>query len=188
MIKKSEICRVGLLFIFLGFLVEPVFADNPFKSLEPGLWESHQTTLVNGQDVMAQMMSSHGAMMKNMTPENKKKFMDQMNAGQQHCVKVEERDKMNEIFLKKQLNSMNGCTSSVDSADSHSMKFTVDCQQGDHYKSKGTMSVVVQNSKAYTFKYANKSFYKTSNGTPQESVMEMNGAAKWLGSNCGTVK
>lgn len=161
-------------------------AENPFSKIEPGLWEQQSKTLLNGQDMMSQMMTSHGSMMNSLPADKKKKMMDQLAGLSRTCVKADDiKNRMSpEAMVKEHVGTQTSCKWSLDKAEGSLIQFSVNCDVPGKYQNKGTIQIEVKNSKSWSFIYKGlgKSLVQGSNSKEVATVITR--TSHWVGTDC----
>ena len=155
------------------------------QTSKPGLWEvSSKTSGTPGAD---KAMADIQKQMASMPPEQRKQIEVMMgkqgiNFSGPGGAMVMKTCITREMLAQSQLplQTQGNCTSTTSEKTSNSMKFKYVCTNPT---SNGEGQFVFQNDSSYTSKMT---ITDTAQGKPQTTTME--GAGKWLGSDCGTVK
>lgn len=156
------------------------------QNLKPGLWEvSHK---VQGSGQTGQGMAQMHKQMANMPPEQRK-MMEEMMARQGVQMGKGGADggmsvkicMTREMVEKNEIPAQQGdCKTTQQSRSGNTMKMAFTCANPP---SSGQGEMTFVSPEAYSMKMAMNA---TVNGKPEK--MNMEGAGKWLGSDCGTIK
>ncbi|MDB5873276.1 MAG: hypothetical protein JWQ07_2718 [Ramlibacter sp.] len=158
------------------------------QSLKPGLWEI-TNKMQTGSGQMEQQMAQAQAQMANMPPDQRKMVEEMMakqgvkmgsgGPGGGMSVKVcmtREMVERNEMPAQQR----GDCQTTQQSRSGNTMKMAFSCTNPP---SSGEGQVTFTSSEAYSMKMAVNT---TVQGKPEK--INMDGAGKWLGADCGTVK
>jgi TolA-binding protein len=156
------------------------------QSMKPGLWEV-TNKVQSGSGQMEQQMAQMQQQLANMPPEQRKMMEDMMKQrgmklggpgggmSTQVCV-TKEMAERNEVATRQDGN----CTSKHSARSGNTMKVSFTCANPP---SNGEGEVTFMGPDSYAMKMTMNT---TVQGRPEKMMMD--GAGKWLGSDCGSVK
>jgi hypothetical protein len=156
------------------------------QNIKPGLWE-FTTQVSGGGGKMTDAMAQAQKQMESMPPDQRKMMQDMMakqgvqmgtSAGGGMAIKV---CMTQEMVERNEVSSHQGdCTHTNSPRIGNTLKFSYVCSKPP---SSGEGQVTFTSPEAYTTKMTNTT---TIQGRPEK--MDMQNNARWLGSNCGSVK
>jgi len=157
------------------------------QSLKPGLWEVSHKTLTGGGKT-EQGMAKMNQQLANMPPAQRKKVEEmmakqgvQMGSGAPGGGMSMKICMTREMVEKNEIGGQQGdCKTTQQSRTGNTMKMAYNCTKPP---SSGEGQVTFVSSEAYTMKMVATT---AMNGKPEK--VEMEGAGKWLGADCGKIK
>jgi len=148
-------------------------------NVKPGLWESTRTIKRQGQ------MPVPAEMLNRLTPEQRARFEERMNANSNHANTVTEKHCLTKEDLEKdrlRMAETKECTTTVLNSTSTSVKANLVCdQQGMH--ATGTLELVAADPE-----HVNGSYHSAVDADGHTMNVDGSWSSKWLGSSCGDVK
>ena len=171
---------------------------------QPGLWEEESKMLVNGQDIMASMRQAQAAMMKNMSPEQRKQ-MEAMTAQQggldgksQECLTAKDVAEMADPkkTMARTMNDQPNCKPEVLSVSESTVKYKFRCDDPEGLTGDFKGEYTQVNPKLWNFSMLGRgqkpatAFNGTPGGKAKNTLVEikLNGQGRWISADCGDVK
>ena len=179
-------------------LTAPAHADNVSVKIAPGLWESDQTMLINGQNMIEMMRKQMEKSLASMPPDQRASIEKSLsNSGMsgktQYCVTAAQVAKGMDVdaFKKKLETGQKNCNVNIISANEKGGKFNAICNMKDGTTSNSTGEYVVKSDKEWTYNMvgdSNKGMAGAVGAPGGKTHVTIEAHSVWVGSDCGNIK
>ncbi|UAW98790.1 DUF3617 domain-containing protein [Halopseudomonas nanhaiensis] len=170
---------------------------------EPGLWRSEARTLINGQDLMAQMRAAQQQALEGLPAEQRAQMQSMLESQgdpgvQTECITADQAAKMAdpEAILAEAREQMQNCEIEIDQASDSTLSFTGRCEGNEGFTGDMQGELTMVSSREMRSRFTGKGVYEMDVGDMPPGQPGMDGGpveiqhsetTRWVAAECGAV-